>query len=47
MNSFKRLALAALSLAILPTLAHAQDGKWSTIRRDVTISAQSSQKLRV
>ena len=32
MNSFKRLAMAALSLAILPTLAHAQDGKWSTIR---------------
>jgi octopine/nopaline transport system substrate-binding protein len=32
MNSFKRLALAALGLAILPTLAHAQDGKWSTIR---------------
>jgi octopine/nopaline transport system substrate-binding protein len=32
MNSFKRLALAALSLAILPSLAHAQDGKWSTIR---------------
>jgi octopine/nopaline transport system substrate-binding protein len=32
MNSFKRLALATLGLAILPTLAHAQDGKWSTIR---------------
>jgi octopine/nopaline transport system substrate-binding protein len=32
MNSFKRLAMAALSLAILPTLVHAQDGKWSTIR---------------
>jgi octopine/nopaline transport system substrate-binding protein len=32
MNSFKRLALAALGLAILPTLAHVQDGKWSTIR---------------
>jgi octopine/nopaline transport system substrate-binding protein len=32
MTSFKRLALAALGLAILPSLAHAQDGKWSTIR---------------
>jgi len=32
MQSFKRLALAALGLAILPTLAQAQDAKWATIR---------------
>jgi octopine/nopaline transport system substrate-binding protein len=32
MQSFKRLALAALGLAILPALAHAQDAKWANIR---------------
>jgi octopine/nopaline transport system substrate-binding protein len=32
MQSFKRLALAAFGLAILPALAHAQDAKWATIR---------------
>jgi hypothetical protein len=32
MQPFKHLALAALGLAILPALAHAQDTKWATIR---------------
>lgn len=32
MKSFKRLALVALGLAILPGLAHAQDSKWASIR---------------
>jgi octopine/nopaline transport system substrate-binding protein len=32
MKTFGRLAFVALSLALVPALAHAQDGKWSTVR---------------
>jgi octopine/nopaline transport system substrate-binding protein len=32
MNRFGRLALAALGVALVPALAHAQDGKWNTVR---------------
>ncbi len=32
MKRFGRLALAALGVALAPAIAHAQDGKWSTVR---------------